>query len=80
MRDVGIFDGDVLVVDRSLEAQQRDIVIACIEGGFTVKRLILKPQPQLVAENDQYPPIRINAEQGVEIFGVVTHVLHGLRS
>lgn len=79
MRNVGIFDGDVLVVDRSLEAQERDIVIACLDGGFTVKRLMLKPKPQLVAENQHYPAIPICEETGIEIFGVVTHVLHGLR-
>lgn len=80
MQGSGIYSGDVLIVDRSLNAKDRDIVIACLDNEFTVKRLILKPTPQLVAENPKYRPIPIRSEQSLEIFGVVTYVVHSLLS
>lgn len=79
MIKAGIFSGDTLVVDRSLEVRDADIVIATMAGEFTVKRLRLSPAPSLHAENPKYSPILINEEIGVEIFGVVTNVIHPLR-
>lgn len=75
MRGIGIYPGDVLVVDRSLRAHHGDIVIAVVDGEFTVKELALQPKPALLARNPDYPPIRINAETEVEINGVVTHAI-----
>lgn len=75
----GIFSRDTLVVDRSLEARDDDVVIASMSGDFTVKRLRLLPVPALHAENPKYAPILINEEVGIEIFGVVTNVIHPLR-
>ena len=80
MVQVGIFDGDVLVVDRSLQARDRDVVIASLDGEFTVKRLRTHPYPALHAENPHYEPIRIDVEAGIEVFGVVTNVIHPLRA
>jgi DNA polymerase V len=80
MRGVGIFPGDVLVVDKSLSAQHGDVVIAIIDGEFTVKELVLKPQPALRARNPAYPPIRLGQESQVEIFGVVTHAIRDFRA
>ncbi|ANG63053.1 UV protection and mutation protein [Marinobacterium aestuarii] len=79
MIEAGIFNGDVLVVDRSLNAVHGDIVIACIDGGFTVKRLVTRPSLQLEAANPRYKPIQLSEESEVEIFGVVTNVIHSLK-
>ncbi len=79
MIDAGIYPDDVLVVDHSLKAQQGDIVIANLLGEMTVKELVLRPHPQLLPRNANYPPIPINAETGLDIFGVVTNVIRTLR-
>lgn len=77
MREVGIFDGDVLLVDKSLTATDGAIVIAALEGELTVKRLSLqKGRVQLLPANCHFKPIDITEEQEVIIWGVVTLVLH----
>lgn len=79
MLGVGIHDGDLLVVDRSLEAAHGRIVIAAVDGELTVKRLSLRAgRVQLIAENNAYPPIDITDEQDMVIWGVVKHVIHSL--
>lgn len=79
MEGVGIFSGDVLVVDRSLKAVHGDIVIACLDGEFTVKELSTRPALQLLAHNPAYAPIQLDAESTLELFGVVTTVVHSVR-
>ncbi len=79
MIDVGIFPGDVLVVDRSLNAQHGDIVIASFAGELTVKKLETNPVTKLVPMNKQYQPISIPEGAELEIFGVATTVIHSLR-
>lgn len=74
MMNAGILNGDILVVDRSLTAQDGDIVLALVDGEFTVKRLQLSPL-QLVPANPAYEPITFSAEQQLEVFGVVTFVI-----
>lgn len=77
MVNAGIQSGDMLVVDRSLEAVHGKIVIAAINGELTVKRLSKQQGVvQLLAENPDYPAIDITDEQEVVIWGVVTHVIH----
>ncbi len=78
MIEAGIFNGDVLVVDRSLTADHGDIVIAELAGEMTVKQLELKPKTRLIARNKDYPPIE-NLEE-LCIFGVVTNVVRSLKS
>ena len=73
-----INDGDILVIDRSLEAKHNSIVVAAIDGEFTVKRLITSPTVCLVSGNPDYPPIYLQEGQTLEVFGVVTHVVHSL--
>lgn len=79
MIDVGIFPGDVIVVDRSLTARHGDIVIASFNGELTVKKLELQPQTRLVAMNSNYADIIIPEGADLEIFGVATNVIHSLR-
>jgi len=77
MINVGIQSGDLLVVDRSLEANNNKIIIAAIDGELTVKRLsIAKGKTWLVPENDTLTPIEVKKEQDMVIWGVVTSVIH----
>lgn len=79
MVERGIFPGSVLVVDRSLTARHGDVVIASVDGEFTVKTLELKPAVRLIAGNVDFKPIEFNEESELDIFGVVTNVIHSLR-
>lgn len=77
MTGAGITSGDILIVDRSLEATHGKIVIAAINGELTVKRLSrISGTIQLLPENNQYQPIEITGEEDLIIWGVVTHVIH----
>ncbi len=77
MLKAGIQDGDILVVDRSLEPTSGKIVIASLNGELIVKRLRCEGKKiQLVAENDAYPPIDITEEIDLRIWGIVTSVIH----
>jgi len=79
MINVGIFPGDMLVVDRSLTPTYGKIVIALLNGEMTVKRLEkFKNRLFLCAENDAYPDIKITEEDHFAIWGVVTNVIHSL--
>lgn len=77
MIGAGIHNGDMLVVDRSLEAQSGSIVIAVVNGELTVKRLLLnEDEVWLLAENPEYQPIHIEEGMELHIWGVVAHVIH----
>lgn len=78
MIDAGIYPEDLLVVDRSITAQSGDIVIACLNGEFTVKTLELAPL-RLVPQNDEYQPILITESDDFEIFGVVTNIIRSIK-
>ena len=80
MIDAGIHSGDLLIVDKSLEASDGDIVIAAVDGQFTVKRFRRRGKElRLVTENPKQPQIVIGEETNVEIWGVVIHVVHSPR-
>lgn len=78
MINIGIYEGDILIIDRSLDAKNKDIVIASIFDELTVKRLIFDIQgnPQLKAENPLYSNIEIKNKEDLIIWGVVTSVIH----
>lgn len=78
MINAGIFSGDILVVDRALEARHKDIVIANIDGEYTVKELSRHP-PGLLAHNPAFASIWLQEGQSLEIFGVVTNVVREVR-
>lgn len=79
MIGAGIYDGDILIVDRSLKAQMKDIVVAVVDNEFTVKRLYKQGQRYLlVAENTQYLPIIVEDLSSFEIWGVVKRVIHNV--
>ena len=73
MRDAGLFDGDLLVVNRALKPVNGDVVIAVVDGEFTCKTLWLKfGRMKLVAANPTYPEIVPKEGQTIEVWGVVT--------
>lgn len=79
MTGAGINDGDILIVDRSLEPVDGKVVIAVVDGELVVKRLRRKSGTwQLLAENEGYPPISVDADGEFEVWGVVTSVIHTL--
>ncbi|MBX3710044.1 MAG: translesion error-prone DNA polymerase V autoproteolytic subunit [Gammaproteobacteria bacterium] len=79
MIDAGIFENDLLVVDRSIVPSHGKIVIAAIDSQFTVKRLHQQNnQLFLMPENKKFKPITITPENEMIIFGVVTHVIHAV--
>ena len=79
MKDVGIDDGDVLVVDRSIEKWENRIVVAVIDSEFTIKRFTKKNGfVVLEAENSEYPSIKITPETDFSVWGVVCWTLKKL--
>jgi len=80
MRDAGIHTGDILVVDRSLTPSDRRIVVAMIDGEFTVKRFrTLEGKVFLEAANERFPRIELSGDQELVIWGVVAFVIHQAR-
>ncbi|EBU5081966.1 translesion error-prone DNA polymerase V autoproteolytic subunit [Salmonella enterica subsp. enterica] len=75
MRDGFLFNGDLLVVDSAEKPQHGDIVVASLQGEFTVKRLLLKPRLVLQPMNPAWSPIYPDPDE-LDIFGVVTHIIH----
>lgn len=77
MMDAGILSGDILVVDRARQPRHNTIVIAAVDGELTVKRLQKKGKALfLVPENKEFEPIKITPETAIDIWGVVTYVIH----
>ncbi|MFO7541537.1 MAG: translesion error-prone DNA polymerase V autoproteolytic subunit [Thiobacillus sp.] len=80
MSGAGIQEGNLLVVDRALDARHGDIVIAVIDNELTVKRLDKRRgQIRLIAENPAYAPIELKDGQELTIWGVVTSVIQRIR-
>lgn len=76
LRDAGICDGDILVVDRSVEAVSGAIVLATLDGAFTVKVLVItRDGIRLEARNPAYKPIEISDPDALHIWGPVTGVV-----
>ena len=79
MIGAGIHSGDLLVVDRSLDAVDGNVIVAALDGELTVKRLFRQGETlRLLPANAEYQPIEILTQQTFEIFGVVTNVIHAL--
>ncbi|MCD8480426.1 MAG: translesion error-prone DNA polymerase V autoproteolytic subunit [Candidatus Cloacimonetes bacterium] len=79
MKNVGINPGDLLIVDRAVEATSNKIIIAIVEGELTLKRLKIEGGCYyLVPENEEYSPIVIEEDMDFVIWGVVTYVIHPL--
>lgn len=83
MLNAGISEGDTIVIDRALEPRQNDIVVAFVNGEFTMKYLDLSHKDQgviwLRPGNDDYPAFRITPDDELTIWGVVSKVIKNLR-
>jgi DNA polymerase V len=77
MIDAGIQSSDVMVVDRALTPKNNDIVLAVVNGEFTVKR-IKKNEDELylMPANENYRPMKITEDMDFQVWGVVTFIIH----
>lgn len=76
MKDAGIDDGDIMVIDKSLRPTDGCIAVCYIDGEFTAKRILIhRDEVILMAENADYKPIRVTKENDFIVWGVVTHVI-----
>ena len=81
MTGAGIHNGDLLIVDRSLNPHPGHIVVAVIEGAFILKRLVLKNEVlYLEADNPDYQQIDLRQYENVHVWGVAIHSIHSLNS
>jgi len=76
MKGAGIDDGDIMVIDRSIEPINNKIAVCLIDGEFTVKRIKkTKEELLLMPENSDFQPIKINEDNQLVIWGIVTYVI-----
>ena len=79
MIGIGIFDGDTIIVDKSIDAKHNHIVLAIIDDEFAVKRLWKQgSEVRLLSENPKFDAIEFKEGQELRIWGVVTYNLHQL--
>ncbi len=77
MKNAGISSGDVMIIDRSLEPKNNTIVLAVLDGEFTVKRIQKKGDNLFLnPENKDFKAIQITEEMNFQVWGVVTHIIH----
>ncbi|MCF0057140.1 LexA family transcriptional regulator [Dyadobacter sp. CY356] len=76
MKDAGIDDGDIMIVDKSLPYKDNCIAVCFIDQEFTVKRILIeKDILWLIAENDKYPPIKVTNDSEFIMWGIVTYII-----
>lgn len=76
MCEEGIDDGDIVVIDRSLEPTNGDLAVCCIDGEFTVKRLkVERHRILLMPSNRHYAPIEVTADDDFTVWGIVTYTI-----
>ena len=76
MIDAGIDDGDLLIIDKSIEPTNGKIAVCFVDGEFTLKRIkIEKDEVWLMPANENYKPIVITKDNDLRIWGVVTHII-----
>jgi len=77
MRDAGIFDGDIIVIDKSLNPTNGQKAVCYIDGEFTLKTLkVDKSGVWLMPANADFKPLRITEENDFMVWGIVTYVIH----
>ncbi|ASQ90117.1 peptidase S24 [Prosthecochloris sp. GSB1] len=80
MVDAGIGEGDLLVIDKSLEPKEGDIAVCFLDGEFTVKRIGRQDGGLcLLPANEGFEPIPVTGESDFQVWGVVTYVIHKTR-
>lgn len=79
MKNAGIDDGDLLIIDKSLEPLDGRIAVCFLDGEFTAKRIrIINKTVILYPENEDYNPIKIGADNEFVVWGIITHVIKAL--
>ena len=81
MMNVGIFDNDILVVDKAIKPTNQSVVVASLNGELVVKKIFRDRKSGLYflkSENLNYPDIKVRKDYDLEIWGVATHVIHNL--
>lgn len=79
LKDAGIDEDDLLIIDRSLEPENGKIAVCYIDGEFTAKRIEIKNKELwLMPENQAYPPLKVSEDSNFSIWGIVTHVIKSL--
>ncbi len=79
MREAGIFDGDVLIVDRSLKLANGKVIVAILNGELLVRRFHKNfSSAFLIPENNRYKSINLSEFSDFTVWGVVTYVIHGV--
>ncbi len=77
MKEAGIHDGDMLIVDRALEPKNNDIAVCVIDSEFTVKRIRkIKNDIILVPANADYQSIKVSERNDFRIWGIVSYIIH----
>lgn len=77
MKDAGIFEGDILVIDKSLEPQTGDMAVCFIDGEFTIKYIeIRRNTVWLIPGNEAYAPLKVTSQNEFMIWGIVTYSIH----
>ncbi len=81
MCDEGITEGDILIVDRSIEAEHGDLAVCCLNGEFTLKRLCLNRGDRiyLMPSNRRFRPIEVTPEDDFTVWGVVIYTIKANR-
>lgn len=82
MHDAGICDGDIIVIDKSLEAKNGDFVVAFVDGEFTLKEFRYDEVEKcawLIPHNQDYEPIKVTEENEFLVWGVLTYTIKQLR-
>ena len=76
MKDAGVLDGDVLVIDKSLQPKSGQIAVCYLDGEFTIKYIkITANRCFLIPANDQFPTIEVSEDNDFRIWGIVTYVI-----
>ena len=82
LQDAGICDGDIIVIDKSLEAKNGDFVVAFVDGEFTLKEFRIDETEScawLIPHNKDYEPIKVTEENEFLVWGVLTYTIKQLR-
>jgi DNA polymerase V len=81
LEGIGIYDGDLMIVDKSLEFINGDLAVVYLDGEFTAKMVkVERDQAWLVSANANYKPIMVTSENEFSIFGIVAHNVHSFRN
>ena len=77
MIEAGIFDGDILIIDKSLDPKNNSIILACLDGEFLIKKFVQKDGKTFLEPcNPEFKTIDVTEKEGFNVEGVVTSVIH----